>query len=1480
MYRIATRWFFIIFFLLLAHLSSDIAIAQQKAVGPVLKITPDPILFDSVQCRLRKCVTLTFKNVGDTLLVVHNIDKIARPFYARIDTPFTLQPGEAKSFEYCYTPLNWTRDSQAVNLRADTRVPISIGMLFDVSFSMITMMPDGKRRIDGTNVAGREFVGYLLDTLGIEDEAAVYTFDIDEHFKKVQSFTKDTALLRAAVPAVVTGTATCTYDALSRVIDSLRYRSKARFIVVLTDGDDSGKPTCGPDGVDSVLRKAAETDTRIYTITIGNVDQSDLSLIATATGGKYFNATNSLDLLAVYRQIATELSKNNTVGFGTKGTGIGPRIEIEPKDLQFDSVQVGQTKCLAVSIRNGGNAPLPADSVRKLFRPPYALHNLIPDIILPFQTVPATVCFSPTLPRDFTAVIPFLASPCEIFNDTIRAGAKSYLVPRIIPPRAKLDYNAPLFDTTMCGTTECLEVVFGNSGDTVLTIHSVDPIAPPFSGSIPAPFTIAPDDEQRFTVCYRPLEAPRDDTLRLGFEADLRPTQTIGLLFDEGASMAAEFLPGVSRLTSAVAGASDFIDGLPSPGSEPDRAAVLRFTEAGKFTDTPLLSDPAMLQAALSDTVRTQASCVYAAVEHAVDALAGDNGARKLILFSAGEDAGAVCGTADAQSAGLRAAQKGVRVFAVQIGDGDSTGLAALAAVSGGEYHHPSDLFELILTLRDIDARMVERLRGERLLIGHAVTPIVALREESVDFGTSDTGIVRTKEIVIYNTGTAALRIPTASLVTPPFYFDCSTVPAGGPPPPFVPMALPDTLIIMPGDSAVLCVAFKPIWHGEASDTLHLVHNGCMQPEMSIILQGVGISRPDIPWEYPVALQSPGDVEFGEVPCNSKKCTPLSFTNPGNTDAVLRFIHSPAPPYSLTPDDTLRIPAGGQAEAQLCFEPRGRESVDDLLVVESFVRPRYGIVALLARDSWMDLGIGGLTADDAAQAAVRMLTENITADPSDGDMLKVYGMQDASLEPLIEAASTVSYVGVWPPVPPSGAAANLTTALERAIDSASTLEGSRHVIVLASRINVGSSFQSATIAARAAAKGVHLHFQLFRPSSADSLKVHGGTLWSYAEYSDMAPMSTFLHNATLQGLDIRRDTINATGRGVAPKLDVEPTALSYGTVTVGGDRCLPVTLRNSGTAPLRIAAIINPADPLPVEVPGEIAPGLQARIDLCFKSRTLGMDSATIRIIYESCPLDTILLTAFAFGMDSINVGISGLWVGKPGSVTVLPVKLFGLVPADYDVRQIELEVQFNKTMLYPLDPSQSQESSLVGNMQSDGILMSRFYEGEHARVNYRINGRQPLAGTQTGETLLRLPFLVLLGNSLSTPVTITQVLLNGGLPRAGVAVNGEFRVDSLCFMEQRLLDSGNRIPAKITGVTPNPFNETTTITFELNTTGQVRMSIHDIMGRVVMEALNGPLAVGNHTVVLDANGWPTGTYLCRLEVDGITVFARLIVSR
>ncbi|KAA3610995.1 MAG: T9SS C-terminal target domain-containing protein [Calditrichaeota bacterium] len=65
----------------------------------------------------------------------------------------------------------------------------------------------------------------------------------------------------------------------------------------------------------------------------------------------------------------------------------------------------------------------------------------------------------------------------------------------------------------------------------------------------------------------------------------------------------------------------------------------------------------------------------------------------------------------------------------------------------------------------------------------------------------------------------------------------------------------------------------------------------------------------------------------------------------------------------------------------------------------------------------------------------------------------------------------------------------------------------------------------------------------------------------------------------------------------------------------------------------------------------------------------------------------------------------------------------------------------------------------------------------------------------------------------------------------------------------------------------PNPFNPQTTIAFDLKETGNVKMSIFDITGRLVTQLVNENMPAGSHKTQWDAARVATGTYLLVIQV-------------
>ncbi len=78
----------------------------------------------------------------------------------------------------------------------------------------------------------------------------------------------------------------------------------------------------------------------------------------------------------------------------------------------------------------------------------------------------------------------------------------------------------------------------------------------------------------------------------------------------------------------------------------------------------------------------------------------------------------------------------------------------------------------------------------------------------------------------------------------------------------------------------------------------------------------------------------------------------------------------------------------------------------------------------------------------------------------------------------------------------------------------------------------------------------------------------------------------------------------------------------------------------------------------------------------------------------------------------------------------------------------------------------------------------------------------------------------------------------------------------------------------------PNPFNPTTTIEFALPKTGEVKLVIYDLSGRVVAELANGKFEAGYHKVVFDGAKLVSGIYYYRLKAGDFVSVKKLTLLK
>ncbi|MDP8240282.1 MAG: T9SS type A sorting domain-containing protein [Candidatus Hatepunaea meridiana] len=102
------------------------------------------------------------------------------------------------------------------------------------------------------------------------------------------------------------------------------------------------------------------------------------------------------------------------------------------------------------------------------------------------------------------------------------------------------------------------------------------------------------------------------------------------------------------------------------------------------------------------------------------------------------------------------------------------------------------------------------------------------------------------------------------------------------------------------------------------------------------------------------------------------------------------------------------------------------------------------------------------------------------------------------------------------------------------------------------------------------------------------------------------------------------------------------------------------------------------------------------------------------------------------------------------------------------------------------------------------------------------------------------------------------------------------------CSEALSVKDSKAQCPVhfSLLSVYPNPFNSSTTISYELPLVSLLDLSLYDLSGHKVMTLINGVQPSGNHSSILDANILSSGMYIIRLEAAGDVQVQKILLIR
>ena len=78
----------------------------------------------------------------------------------------------------------------------------------------------------------------------------------------------------------------------------------------------------------------------------------------------------------------------------------------------------------------------------------------------------------------------------------------------------------------------------------------------------------------------------------------------------------------------------------------------------------------------------------------------------------------------------------------------------------------------------------------------------------------------------------------------------------------------------------------------------------------------------------------------------------------------------------------------------------------------------------------------------------------------------------------------------------------------------------------------------------------------------------------------------------------------------------------------------------------------------------------------------------------------------------------------------------------------------------------------------------------------------------------------------------------------------------------------------------PNPFNPLTEIQYSLQNSGQVKLVVYDLLGRVVSELVNENQTPGVYQVRFDGATLPSGLYFYELELDNQSIVRKMMLTK
>jgi len=777
---------------------------------------------------------------------------------------------------------------------------------------------------------------------------------------------------------------------------------------------------------------------------------------------------------------------------------------------------------------------------------------------------------------------------------------------------------------------------------------------------------------------------------------------------------------------------------------------------------------------------------------------------------------------------------------------------------------------DTVRLLVQVDTAAIGTMTDTLVLTGRSVTPQIAFNPSPHTFGNVNIGTQLCLSVTITNGGDAPLVITGMSGVDAPFSHQ-------------TPSAAP----IPPGGNQSLQICFQPTNTGPRVDTAIFTYNGCRSPG-TLVLTGTGIQpTPNI---GPVLQIDSTVTDLDTTLCGTTKCRNVVLRNIGSDPLNVTLIDPlvapfvcvlPTLPFQLQPNDTRLL--------QVCYAPTvapARDSQRVNMIADNRVSLTVATVIDVSGSMTLNDGTGqrrDRSAHDGGQTFVRSLINNPALGIVDTGAVYEFAGPGEFQRLTNYTTSTLVLEGAIPPVATGGGTRIYDAVLSVSADlQGQNIPGRRFIVLLTDgQDNPGGATLAQAIAAANAA-GVRIYTIGYGgPGDVDvtsmtSLATQtGGFFRQTNSAAELAGIFLEISNALSRNIPT---SFLVRGRAVRPLMTLAPASIDFDSIRVGQNACQTVTISNTGDAPLNVTSVTGLNAPFQITNPAipTILPGQQTTAQLCFTPTLLRLQRDTVSLGYVSCSPTAESVALRGVGYDSLVVEVRDTTVGRPGSTIRIPILLQQVLPAAYGVDSFTVALSYNKTML-SVDPTTPvvTDGTIAQGMITESV--ERTFDGPVGTTTVRMRG-QVMSSATPNDTLIYLRFLVLHGDSLITPVTISSATFADGNPKLGRIDPAFFVADSLCYQQRRLIDAS----ALINGVIDNVVlgADGAEVAYRVSEAGRARLSLHDGLGRLVDVLADDRVDPGHYLHRFDVSQLADGTYYLVLETIGRGDVRLIMITR